>query len=145
MAAIFLVSSLPGVSCANPLAGQRLPDNAPPDAQTSKKEQRRRKKARQAQNRGDANAPAHVVPPPVDFGIGQYNGSSRFTNKERLVCLFHFSILLIINFVSMNFDVYLSLHCHTFVLLEHYVFGVQGYTIFDRFITLLIRYFNHES
>ena len=94
--AIFLLSTLPGVNCANPLAGQRLPNNAPPDAQTSKKERKRRKKARQAQNRGDANAPAHVVPPPVDFGIGQYNGSSYFTPKERLVCPFYFSILFII-------------------------------------------------
>ena len=110
-----------------------------------KKEQRRRKKARQAQNRGDANAPAHVVPPPVNFGIGQFNGESHYTNMERLVCPFYFSILLIINFVSMNFDCNLSLHCHTFVLLKHYVFGVQGYTIVDWVITLLIRYFNHES
>ena len=104
MAAIFLLISLPGVNCANPLAGQKLPNNAPPDAQTSQKEQRRRKKARQAQNRGDANAPAHVVPPPVNFGIGQFNGESHYTNMERLVCPFYFSILLIINFASMNFD-----------------------------------------
>ena len=130
LAAIFLLSSLPGVSCANPLSGQKLPDNAPPDAQCSKKEQKRRKKARQAQNRGDANAPAHVVPPPVDFGIGQYNGSSRFTNKERLVCSFTFSFHLIIskiNFAPMNFDFYLSLHCHTihfFSLIGAYVIGV---------------------
>lgn len=29
-----------------------------------------RKKARQAQNRGDANSPIHVVPPPVDSECG---------------------------------------------------------------------------
>ena len=28
------------------------------------------KKASQAQNRGDANSPTHVVPPPVDLGCG---------------------------------------------------------------------------
>ena len=54
-----------------------------PEQHYSKKDQNLRKKARQALNRGDANAPP-VVHPAV-LGIGQADGSVHFRDEERLV------------------------------------------------------------
>ena len=55
-----------------------------PDALVSEKEKKRRKVARQMQNRGDQNAPVHVIPPQVVVPIGQYVlGVDHFTIDER--------------------------------------------------------------
>ena len=58
-----------------------------PDCIVPVKEQKRREGVRQMQNRGDINAPAHVVPPQVVVPIGQYVlGVDHFTIDERFVC-----------------------------------------------------------
>ena len=80
-----------------------------PEQHYSKKDQKLRKKAQQALNRGDANAPP-VVHPAV-LGIGQADGSLHFRDEERLVFYFLLQIILnlINNFESMNYN---EINCH---------------------------------
>ena len=58
-----------------------------PEQHYSQKDQKLRKKAQQALNRGDANAPP-VVHPNINLMIGQADGSSHFRDEERFVFYF---------------------------------------------------------
>ena len=55
-----------------------------PEQHYSRKDQKLRKKAQQALNRGDANAPP-VVHPNINLMIGQADGCAHFRDEERLV------------------------------------------------------------